>query len=139
MRILDNDPSMRAQIMLFVFLTIAGFAFSAQLVALMVEVSEPVERLERERPGIFGDKGALAQAYALENMAWATGQLIGPILAAELVQLAGWSVMVTVLGAVSAATAVLLAGTSRWASRVVWKRTGETGSEQSVNHGHGEI
>lgn len=87
----------------------AGFSFSAILLPLIVEISEPIERKEKESPGIFGAKGANAQAYALHGMAWASGQLLGPIIAGTLAQTAGWGVMNIVMAVVSASTALMLA------------------------------
>ncbi|KAL1965741.1 hypothetical protein VTN77DRAFT_5241 [Rasamsonia byssochlamydoides] len=115
---LVTDDSTGSRILLVVLLTLAGFSFTAQLVSLIVAVSEPVERQERECPGIFGERGATAQAYALHNISWASGQLIGPVVSGGLVEAAGWTVLVTVLAVISGATAVLLACSCRlWTGR----------------------
>lgn len=45
-------------------------------------------------------------------MAWASGQLLGPIIAGTLAQTAGWGVMNIVMAVVSASTALMLALTS---------------------------
>lgn len=118
---LVTDDSTRSRVLFLVLLTLAGFSFTAQLVSLMVAVSEPVERKEKEYPGIFGGRGAMAQAYALHNIAWASGEVIGPVVSGELVEAAGWTVMVTVLATISGATAVLLACTNEEISRRVWR------------------
>jgi MFS family permease len=128
-----TDDSLNSQVLFFVLLCVAGVSFTAQLVALMVEVSEPVERKEQECPGIFGEKGAVAQAYALHNMAWACGQLVGPILAGGLAETAGWTVMVIVLAAISGATAILLAGTNEKVSGLLWKKPGPAREETGAN------
>lgn len=118
---LVTDDSTRSCVLFLVLLTLAGFSFTAQLVSLMVAVSEPVERQEKEYPGIFGGRGAIAQAYALHNIAWASGEVIGPVVSGALVEAAGWTVMVTVLAMISGATAVLLACTNEEISRRVWR------------------
>ncbi|KAF9892506.1 hypothetical protein FE257_001615 [Aspergillus nanangensis] len=96
------------QILLFVFLFVAGFATTLQMVALMTEVSYGVERLEKERPGIFGQQGGVAQAYGLFNVAWSGGQVVGPLVAGLLVDLGGWTVMVVVFGVLSGVTALMV-------------------------------
>ncbi|KAF5016006.1 hypothetical protein F66182_12453, partial [Fusarium sp. NRRL 66182] len=88
-----TDDSLQSRILFISLLIGAGFSFSAILLPLIVEISEPIERKEKESPGIFGAKGANAQAYALHGMAWASGQLLGPIIAGTLAQTAGWGVM----------------------------------------------
>jgi MFS family permease len=107
LRLIQND-STSSQALFFVLLTLAGVSFTAQIVPLMAEINHPVEKKERECPGIFGEQGATAQAYALYNVAWAIGQLIGPALSGGLVETAGWPVMVTVMGCLSAAAVLLL-------------------------------
>ncbi|KUL83038.1 hypothetical protein ZTR_09909 [Talaromyces verruculosus] len=88
-----TDDSLQSRILFIALLIGAGCSFSAVLLPLIVEISEPIERKEKESPGIFGAKGANAQAYALHGMAWASGQLLGPIIAGTLAQTAGWGVM----------------------------------------------
>lgn len=105
---LIQDDTPRSQALFFVLLTLAGVSFTAQIVPLMAEINHPVEKKELECPGIFGEQGATAQAYALYNVAWATGQLIGPALSGGLVEAAGWPVMVTVMGCLSVAAVLLL-------------------------------
>lgn len=74
----------------------------------MAEINQPVEKKQKECPGIFGEQGATAQVYALYNVAWAIGQLVGPTLSGTLVEMAGWPTMVTVMGCLSAAAVLLL-------------------------------
>ncbi|EED22813.1 hypothetical protein TSTA_063000 [Talaromyces stipitatus ATCC 10500] len=107
-----TDDSLQSRILFVALLIAAGFSFSAVLLPLIVEISEPIERKEKESPGIFGAKGANAQAYALHGMAWASGQLLGPIIAGTLAQTAGWGVMNIVMAVISGSTALMLACTS---------------------------
>lgn len=92
------------------------------MLPLVVEIGEPIERKERESPGIFGAKGANAQAYALHAMAWATGQLLGPIVAGALAQTVGWSIMNIVMAAVSGSTALMLACTSERVLEIIGRK-----------------
>lgn len=91
----------------------------------MVEISEPIERKEQEYPGIFGAKGASAQAYALHGMAWASGQLLGPIVAGALAETVGWRGMNIVMAALSASTALMLACTSEKMRQMIGYRRPE--------------
>ncbi|KAL4889497.1 MFS amine transporter [Aspergillus ambiguus] len=109
--------------LLFVFLFLAGVASTLQNVALTTEVSVGVGELERKWPGIFGRQGGMAQAYGLFNVAWSGGQVLGPLLAGLLSDLGGWRVLVTVLGSVSGATALMiLQSDSRILRRFVGRR-----------------
>ncbi|PWY90269.1 MFS amine transporter [Aspergillus sclerotioniger CBS 115572] len=101
------------QVLLYVFLCFAGVASTLQMVSLMTEVSNVTERYEREFPGIFGKQGGTAQAYGLFNVAWSGGQVLGPLVAGVLVERAGWTTMVTVLGAVSGGMSVVIALSDR--------------------------
>ncbi|PYI02767.1 MFS amine transporter [Aspergillus sclerotiicarbonarius CBS 121057] len=101
------------QVLLYVFLCFAGVASTLQMVSLMTEVSNVTERYEREFPGIFGKQGGTAQAYGLFNVAWSGGQVLGPLVAGLLVERAGWTTMVTVLGAVSGGMSVVIALSDR--------------------------
>lgn len=82
---------------------------ACKTVALMVEVSDAVEELERNCPGIFGETGGTAQAYGLFNVAWSGGQVAGPLLAGWLSLEGGWGFMVIVFGVLSGLIAVILA------------------------------
>ncbi|PYH96206.1 MFS amine transporter [Aspergillus ellipticus CBS 707.79] len=97
------------QVLLYVFLGLAGMASTLQLVSLMAEVSNVTEQYEREFPGILGAQGGTAQAYGLFNVAWSGGQVLGPLLAGLLVDRAGWAAMVTTLGVMSGCIAVMVA------------------------------
>ncbi|KAL2222058.1 hypothetical protein M432DRAFT_636709 [Thermoascus aurantiacus ATCC 26904] len=63
----------------------------------MVDVGVVVGEKEQEHSGIFGTGEGTAQAYALLNIANASGQIIGPLLSGGLAETAGWRVTVTVL------------------------------------------
>ncbi|KAH8705260.1 major facilitator superfamily domain-containing protein [Talaromyces proteolyticus] len=117
-----TDDSLRSCIIFFSLLVAAGLALSAILLPLMVELNDPIERKEREMPGIFGEAGASAQAFALHTIAWGSGQTIGPIVAGAVVETAGWRVMNIVMAACCAATAVLLVLTDEKVLRLVWRR-----------------
>ncbi|CRG84181.1 putative MFS-type transporter C18,02 [Talaromyces islandicus] len=116
-----TDDSLQSRIMFIALLVTTGFSFSAVLLPLMVEISEPIERQEREFPGTFGDAGASGQVYGLHSSAWACGTLLGPILAGALVETVGWKAMNLVLAAMSGGTAVLLVSTDDKVGQLVWR------------------
>lgn len=87
-------------------LFILGLAVVTVEVTAMTEASQVVGDYEIENPGAFGGKSPVAQTYALFNMAFAGGQLLGPILAGAMRVHAGWAAMTLVLGVLSAVTAV---------------------------------
>lgn len=87
-------------------LVMLGLAIVTVEITSMTEVSQVVVDYETENPGAFGEKSPVAQAYALYNMAFAGGQLLGPILAGGIRIRAGWSAMTLVLGLLCAVTAI---------------------------------
>lgn len=104
----------QSQILLYIFLFLAGLASVLQMVALMAEVHHVVENLERERPGLFGHQGGTAQAYGLYNGSWSGGQMLGPLVAGFLVEKSGWGTMVSVFGGTSGVTAIVFLGVYGW-------------------------
>lgn len=72
----------------------------------MAEISYTVIAKEKNNPGLYGPKGAIAQAYGLFNMAFAAGALVGPIWAGFVEQGAGWATMTWTLGLLSGVSAI---------------------------------
>lgn len=100
-------------------LALVGLGLTLAFTPLMAEIAYVVEATEKARPGIFGAKGAYAQAYGLYNVAWAGGQLVGPIWSGYVELEAGWGTMAWSLGALGGITAVptlLYMGSSSHAS-----------------------
>ena len=98
--------SLEQKVLLCALLTLIGVTVSLVMAPMMAEITRIVEAVEQERPGIFGDSGAYAQGYALFNVAWAGGTLVGPIWGGYVVGEAGWGTMGWSLGLLSAVTAV---------------------------------
>ncbi|KAE8373183.1 major facilitator superfamily domain-containing protein [Aspergillus bertholletiae] len=107
LRLITHDTE-QDQVLLYIFLFIAGIASSLQMVSLMTEISLVVERHEKESPGIFGTQGGMGQAYGLFNVAWSGGQVLGPLIAGLLSDRGGWVTMVSVFGTMSGITAVVI-------------------------------
>jgi MFS family permease len=84
-----------------------GCAVSLALPSIMTEVTFAVEEIEKEDPNIFGDGGAVSQAYGLTNAAFAGGALCGPLYAGFLRESFGWPTMTLVMGMISATMMLL--------------------------------
>jgi MFS family permease len=93
--------SLSQKVLLCVLLGMIGICFDLIITPLMVEITAVVEAKEKQEPGIFGPKGAMAQAYGLFNTAWAVGSLVGPIWAGFVNERLGWQIMTTSLAVLS--------------------------------------
>jgi len=98
--------SLSQKVLLCVLLALFGLAMSLSFSPLMAEISYVVSAKEERMPGVFGEKGAYAQAYGLFNVAFAGGCLVGPIWGGLINERAGWGTMSWTLGLLSAVTAV---------------------------------
>ncbi|KAJ9646404.1 hypothetical protein H2199_002453 [Coniosporium tulheliwenetii] len=98
--------TLHTKILLCALLAVLGLALASAMPPLMAEITYVIEAKERKRPGLFGEKGAYAQAYGLFNMAFAGGCLVGPIWAGMVRERAGWGTMGWSLGALSLLSAV---------------------------------
>ncbi|KAJ6099800.1 hypothetical protein N7467_001335 [Penicillium canescens] len=87
-------------------LAVVGLGITILQIIGMTEVFEVIGDSEAESPGIFGDRSPMAQGYALFNMAFAAGQLFGPLLAGFLRVHAGWNGMTLIFGIICALAVV---------------------------------
>lgn len=92
-------------ILLCTLLSLLSLAMALIMAPVMAEIMYVVEAEEKQQPGIFGRKGAYAQAYALYAFASAAGLLLGPCLGGLLTEAAGWGTMTLTLGLLCAVTA----------------------------------
>jgi MFS family permease len=105
-----DENSMKDKVLLCALLAVVGLFLALTFPPIMAEISSVVEAKEksmltRGHPG-FGKGGAYAQAYALFNVAFAGGCMVGPLLAGFIVEDRGWATMALVLGLLSAIAAV---------------------------------
>jgi len=111
LRLVDHN-SLRQKVLLCALMAMVGLALNLTLPPLMAEISyivakkEEASKKENNGKSVFGPKGAYAQAYALFNMAFAAGCMIGPIWAGMVNESAGWGTMAWSLGLLSVVTAV---------------------------------
>ncbi|MCJ1463000.1 hypothetical protein MMC07_001604 [Pseudocyphellaria aurata] len=99
--------SARTQVLLGVLLFLIGLGLALCGPPLFVEVAKTVSSIEEESPGAFGDKGAMAQAYALYNCAFAVGQLVGPMWAWAVKSTLGWATLTWMFGLASGLTGII--------------------------------
>lgn len=98
------------QVILLVFLLIVlGLSVLITQICSMTEVSQVVGDHDFENPGAFGAKSPIAQAYALYNMSFAGGQVLGPVIAGAVRVKAGWGAMTLVLGLLAGLSAIPMA------------------------------
>lgn len=74
--------------------------------ALMVEIQRVLDDMETKDPGVFGEKGAIAQAFSLHSMAHFGGLALGPIVGGFVSFHFGWDAMTLALGILALVTAV---------------------------------
>ena len=77
--------------LLCVLLLGIGTALNMVLAPVWSDTIYLVDQKTKDCPGIFGEKGAYAQAFALMNMAYAIGSVMGPLLGGWLMEQVGWS------------------------------------------------
>ncbi|KAL6706387.1 hypothetical protein ACN47E_005493 [Coniothyrium glycines] len=109
LRFIDEN-TIKDKILLCALLAITGLFLAVTFPPIMAEISGVVEAKEKGmlasgRPG-FGTGGAYAQAYALFNVAFAAGCMIGPLLAGFIRDAQGWATMAWVLGLLSAVSSI---------------------------------
>ncbi len=90
LRLVDHDS--KAVVALLCSLTLLlGISLNMILTPSWSDASYTVDTIMSKNPGIFGTKGAYAQAFGLMNMAYATGSLVGPLLGGFLIENVGWN------------------------------------------------
>lgn len=105
-----NENTINDKVLLCALLALTGLMTSLTFPGIMAEISGIVEAKEKKMlangQAGYGKGGAYAQAYALFNVAFAAGCMIGPLLAGFIAQSSGWSTMAWVLGLLAGITAI---------------------------------
>ena len=110
-----NANILSHKILLPALVTLAGLASDIGQPALYLQTQLVVDGMEARNPGVFGEKGAVAQAFSLQVMASFAGLMLGPMVGGFLSDRFGWSAMAWSLGLLTAITAgpmVLLSSTT---------------------------
>ena len=105
LRCVKND-SVGHIALLCALLSVLGLATALITAPVMAQITYLVEAEERRQPGIFGSKGAYAQAYALYSFTTAAGLLVGPCWGGFLAGATSWGTMTFTLSLFCAITAV---------------------------------
>jgi len=90
LRLVDHDGE-ETVALLCVLLLLTGVALNMILTPVFSEAMYVVDEKTANDPGIFGAKGAYAQAFGLMNVAYAAGSLVGPLMGGLLVESVGWN------------------------------------------------
>lgn len=111
-------------------LIIVGMCIDLSEPALLVEIQRVLDDMEAQEPGIFGGKGAVAQAFSLENMAHFGGLALGPLVGGFVEFRYGWKVMTLGLGVLSLLTAVPTLWLSGRMEEVSWSESADEEMER---------
>lgn len=106
LRFITTD-STEHKALLCVLLVMVGSCMALILEPLMAEITSGASRLDkRDRDAGFEVLGSYSQALALFNMAWASGNAVGPVLGGLVMEAAGWQTMTWTLGLLAGISAV---------------------------------
>jgi MFS family permease len=123
-----NSPSHIA--LLCVLLGLIGMCIDSSKRALIVEMQHILDDMEAEDPWVFGGRGAVAQAFSLENMAHFGGLALGPMVGGLVKFQYGWKVMTLGLGVISAVTAMPMLWLSGPTKDVSWTESADDEMER---------
>ncbi len=130
LRIVDHGGKKQV-VILCVLLALLGTALTIVMTPLLAEITYILNAKERHHPGLFGEKGAYAQAYGLFNCAFAGGMLVGPLWAGFVVEKSDWGIMSLSLGLLAVVSAVpALLFTNGWIGS--WKGKKSNEDQQTV-------
>lgn len=92
LRLVDHNDDRGAQVALLCsLLLLIGVALNLISTPAFTEAMYVVDDKEVARPGVFGRKGAYAQAFALMTIAYAAGSLVGPFVGGLMAERIGWN------------------------------------------------
>ena len=89
LRLVNHDAPAQVAL-LCCLLLLLGVALSMLATPAFAEAIYVVDEREAAEVGVFGPKGAYAQAFALMTVAYATGSLVGPFVGGLLAEWIGW-------------------------------------------------
>lgn len=131
--LLVDHSGIRQIVLLCALLALLGLTLMASMVPFLAEVTYLVVSKEKIHPGMFGEKGAYAQAYGIWNCAFAGGILAGPLWGGFVRDKAGWGTMCWSLGLLSAVCVVPAAlWTGGWITDRHRKEGGDVGEQGIV-------
>ncbi|KAL8713309.1 MAG: hypothetical protein Q9220_002508 [cf. Caloplaca sp. 1 TL-2023] len=130
LRIIDHSGREQV-VVLCVLLALLGTALTIVMTPLLAEITYILDAKEEHHPGLFGEKGAYAQAYGLFNCAFAGGMLVGPLWAGAVVDKGGWGTMCLSLGVLAVFSAMpALLFTNGWIGKREKRKTNAEEDQQ---------
>lgn len=127
---LVTHKSTRQEVLLCALVSLLGVCIALVSTPIFAEIVQIVHEKEQQYPGIFGDAGATAQAYGLFNVAFAAGTILGPLMAGNIRDQAGWGTMGLSIGILSVGTSVpVFLFTGGWIGD--WNRRRRIGQKSS--------
>ncbi|KAL8828561.1 MAG: hypothetical protein Q9191_002514, partial [Dirinaria sp. TL-2023a] len=87
------------KVLLCVFLVLIGMGINLFLTSLVSDMSFAVERLEADNPELSENSGAFTEAYALVDVTFGAGTVIGPLISGLLYEKTTWAITYGVLAA----------------------------------------
>lgn len=124
---LIDDNKVGLKVLLVVLLTLVGTCFTFTLDPLMAEIAYVVAH--KANGDIEKARYAYAQAFALFNMAYSLGNVVGPLSAGFIRDDTGWGTMGWVLGLWSGVTASIAV---LWTGGWLWKQNGQRGHREQA-------
>ncbi|KAL8744925.1 MAG: hypothetical protein Q9190_002877 [Brigantiaea leucoxantha] len=101
--------TLAAKIIFIILLALLGSGQAVNMTSHMVAISMIVERSKREDPDIFGRIDVNGQAYALMNLAYAAGMLVGPVWADLFIERLSWRALCLSFATLSLVSGILVA------------------------------
>ncbi|KAL2008992.1 hypothetical protein VTN00DRAFT_7186 [Thermoascus crustaceus] len=98
--------SLQQKVLLCALLALVGLFVDLNKPALIVQMQQVLDDMERKTPGIFGEKGAVAQCMSLEMTTYFAGVLFGPMWGGFVMYRSGWNTMTWTLGLLVGVTAL---------------------------------
>lgn len=109
LRLVGHD-SISQKALLCLLLTLIGCCMALILEPVFAEITHGATQLDQEDKDAGLDvRGSYSQAYALFNMAWASGNAIGPLWSGFVMDAAGWNTMSLSLGVLAGASSLPVA------------------------------
>ncbi|KAL8994467.1 MAG: hypothetical protein Q9169_005576 [Polycauliona sp. 2 TL-2023] len=79
-------------VLLCLFLVLVGMGINLFLTSLVADMSFAVDRLEQEDDQVFEDGNAFTEAYALVDITFGAGAVIGPLISGLLYENTTWAI-----------------------------------------------
>ena len=107
-------------------LPMVGIGINLFLTSLVADMSFAVERLEQEKPEFSEDESAFTEAYALVDVTFGAGAVVGPLISGLLYEKTTWAIAYGVLAVFTFSGSLPVVSASRDRSHIL--TNGATGT-----------